>query len=417
MIGSAETLIPEETIDFVKGLIHKGHVVTVVTNAALTDRIHSLLEAPEEDLKNLVIKGSLHYTELKKRNLLDTYFDNLRSVINHGASAYPFLVIGNEYLPYLEEIRDLCVNRLGCVPLVTPCFAMRDELDLKHGTVPDPPVTAELKSRVERLFHSRLYEECVRYTKIDPQETFCYAGLWSFGVNMGDGRIYKCHSSTTDRNFFEDLSLPAEELLKEPVACSCGIANCALQYDFFSYNLMPDEKGKYGYGDLIYQKGVVREEIRDRLNADFSQENKRLPREEEYRIALKLKQKQYEKNLSQLMLVKNYAKAKGFHVDTLENNPFLNPDIARLAQARNIYIYGTGKDYLRCADGISFPVAGYIKTCHEAGETYSGKAVSTPCELREKDESAFVVICSSRYYGEMEQELLKSGFIRNRDFL
>ena len=39
VIGEGETLFPPEVIPFVKGLLHQGHVVEVVTNNTLDDRI------------------------------------------------------------------------------------------------------------------------------------------------------------------------------------------------------------------------------------------------------------------------------------------------------------------------------------------------------------------------------------------
>lgn len=42
VIGSAETLLTQQIIPFVHGLLEYGHVVTVVTNATLSERIDRL---------------------------------------------------------------------------------------------------------------------------------------------------------------------------------------------------------------------------------------------------------------------------------------------------------------------------------------------------------------------------------------
>ena len=43
VIGAGETLIPPEVVPFVKGLLHLGHVVELVTNNTLNQRIDELL--------------------------------------------------------------------------------------------------------------------------------------------------------------------------------------------------------------------------------------------------------------------------------------------------------------------------------------------------------------------------------------
>ena len=50
VIGAGETLIPPEVVPFVKGLLHLGHVVELVTNNTLNQRIDELLDTPREDI-------------------------------------------------------------------------------------------------------------------------------------------------------------------------------------------------------------------------------------------------------------------------------------------------------------------------------------------------------------------------------
>ena len=80
VIGGGETLIPDEIVPFIKGLLKEGHIVEVVTNLSLKNRIDELLQAPAEDLKRLLVKGSLHYTELKRLKKVDLFFDNMNQI-------------------------------------------------------------------------------------------------------------------------------------------------------------------------------------------------------------------------------------------------------------------------------------------------------------------------------------------------
>lgn len=116
VIGAGETLIPKEVVPFVKGLLHLGHIVEVVTNNTLNDRIDELLDTPKEDIGRLIVKGSLHWKELKRLNKVDDYFNNIRRVIAAGASSFPFLVICDEYMDELDEIAEVCQRELGALP-------------------------------------------------------------------------------------------------------------------------------------------------------------------------------------------------------------------------------------------------------------------------------------------------------------
>lgn len=80
VIGSAETLLTEQIIPFIHGLLNYGHVVTVVTNATITERIEKLIDCSEICKRNLILKCSFHYRELIKRGLLNTYFSNIKKL-------------------------------------------------------------------------------------------------------------------------------------------------------------------------------------------------------------------------------------------------------------------------------------------------------------------------------------------------
>ena len=125
VIGAGETLIPKEIVPFVHGLLRFGHYVTVVTNLTLTNRIDELLQIEPECLSRLCVKGSLHWLEMKRTNTVDVYFDNMNKVIEHGASSFPFLVLCKEYMPYLEEIRENCMEKIPFSSLLTTSSPFR----------------------------------------------------------------------------------------------------------------------------------------------------------------------------------------------------------------------------------------------------------------------------------------------------
>lgn len=74
-------MIPPEVVPFVKGLLHLGHVVELVTNNTLNQRIDELLDTPREDIGRLIVKCSLHWKELKRLHKVEDYFNNIKRII------------------------------------------------------------------------------------------------------------------------------------------------------------------------------------------------------------------------------------------------------------------------------------------------------------------------------------------------
>ena len=72
--ASGETLIPDYVVDYTKAILSEGHYVMIVTNGTLRKRFQEFATFPNEYLKRLFFKISFHYLELKKRNMLDSYF-------------------------------------------------------------------------------------------------------------------------------------------------------------------------------------------------------------------------------------------------------------------------------------------------------------------------------------------------------
>lgn len=262
VIGGGETLIPPEVVPFVKGLLHHGHVVELVTNNTLDNRIDELLDTPKEDLARLIVKCSLHWNELVRLNKVDSYFANIRKIVAAGASSFPFLVICDEYMSKLDEICETCEREIGALPHCTPCVTSEKKEDfLRGGTaVTQPPCTPEFVQLIDEKLHSRLFKESVRFLEIDPQKVFCYAGKYAFVVRMGDGMVAKCHDICTDQCFFEHIDKP---FTCDYVGCECGVATCGLQYQYFGTGMIPEVPGVPTYSEMICNReGLFQEEVR-----------------------------------------------------------------------------------------------------------------------------------------------------------
>ena len=99
-----ETLLCDENIEAIKLFLEEGHVVNVVTNLTYSKNLEKLLLLPEELKSRLIIHASLHYLELKKRNLLDEYFNNLQRCKEAGVSFHMDLTVYEKYMPVCRLI-------------------------------------------------------------------------------------------------------------------------------------------------------------------------------------------------------------------------------------------------------------------------------------------------------------------------
>jgi len=71
--GSGETLIPNELPDIVCEILKQGHYINITTNGTLTKQFDKILEKTKGFHQKIHFSFSLHYTELKRLNLLSVF--------------------------------------------------------------------------------------------------------------------------------------------------------------------------------------------------------------------------------------------------------------------------------------------------------------------------------------------------------
>lgn len=305
--GTGETLVPREIIDMVKGSLKEGHFVEIVTNLTLNNRIDELInEIPPEDMKRLMVKGSLHYLELKRLNKLDDYFDNMKKLVDAGASCFPFLVVCEEYIPYLDEIIQLCIDNIGEPPQITAYMEFDTAQNIhKKADMYD----AELVSMLKEKFHSNVYEVYNEMLDINTQEHFCYAGEWSLHVELKDGSTKKCHGCPIEQNIFEDLTKPIHF---EPIGNNCCMKDCSIQYNFRTWGLVPYYKDLPTYAQTICRDKLFNETIKQGFNHKFY-DIRQLHTEEEKKKINKAVSKKFAKLCSQKLSWKNKIRLSAYN--------------------------------------------------------------------------------------------------------
>ena len=270
LCGGGETLLPPEIIDIIKALLAEGHYVMVVTNGVLTQKFQELENLPEEYRHRLMIKFSFHYLELKEKNLLDTYFDNIKRMENVGISYTLELVPHDEIIPLIPEIQEICMERVGALCHVT---VPRD------SSVPAMPILTKLSKEefenVWSVFNSKLFDYKLSIFDVKRTE-FCYGGEWTFFMHLGTGILRQCYSGQKIVNLYEDIKAPIPFCA---VGNNCRDAHCYNCHSFIAFGTMPEVYSPY-YLEMRDRKTLsgnywIGEKMRGIFSSRCSESNKK----------------------------------------------------------------------------------------------------------------------------------------------
>lgn len=251
LCGGGETLLPPEIVAYIRALLEEGHYVMVVTNATVSKRFDEIAQFPAELTKRLFFKFSYHYTELKKRNLLDRFFANIRKVRNAGCSFTLEATPSDEWIPYIDEMKQAAIDNVGAVCHIT---IARDERDPEKL----PILTSLPREEYEKTWHS--FESALFNYKLtifeQKRREFCYAGDWSFYLNLATGSMTQCYNTHYTQNIFEDINKPIKFLA---VGKYCKEHHC---YNGHSFIVL---------GDIPCLQSPTYTELRNRICNDGSE--------------------------------------------------------------------------------------------------------------------------------------------------
>ena len=231
--GAGETLAQKEVIPIAAELLKEGHFVNITTNGTLSRRFDELLEACGEHIGHLHLSFSMHYTELLRRGWVDLFFDNIRKMRDAGASILLQLNLCDEYVPYLEEIQRLSVEKVEAYPQVA---LTRDEQKKPFGIFTKGTKEAYLANGEK--FHSPLFDFTTKNFCVQRRE-FCYAGDWSGTLNLQTGILTKCYANYEGVNIFENVDAP---IPFAAVGRHCGSPYCVNSSHFMSLGVIPSVK-------------------------------------------------------------------------------------------------------------------------------------------------------------------------------
>lgn len=229
-----EPLISDDIVQFIKLVLQNKNYVYLISNGTVTKSINDLCTLPRDELNRLFIRFSFHYTELKKRNLLETFFGNIVKLYNAGVSISLLLVGSDEYIPYLDEINELSIKYLGALPHID---MVRDE---KKGQ--DKHLMIDSKLSVdEYLKFWEKYESVFFKVKEDSRILhkggICTAGKNIVHMDMISGDISRCPWGEYVDNAYEDIS---REIHFWDHGKECQMEYCGCSSMFFGFGVRED---------------------------------------------------------------------------------------------------------------------------------------------------------------------------------
>lgn len=266
--AAGETLLPKYMVELIDALLQEGHYINITNNGTMTARLKEICELDESLLKHLHFAFSFHYIELKEKGLLETFFSNVNMVRAKGCSFVVQINLYDGYLPYLEEIKELCLKNVGAYPQVA---ATRDESNNEYKLLTN--LSKDEYKDVGDSFHSPLFDFTMKNFMVKRKE-FCYAGDWSFLLNLQTGIMSKCYMNLEDRiNIFENIDKP---IPFEAIGKNCKHKYCINSSHFLSLGVIPSKKTP-SYAALRNRKEAkwYTEEMEEVLGGKLQESNKR----------------------------------------------------------------------------------------------------------------------------------------------
>ncbi len=244
LCGAGETTLVKNIVDITKALLEEGHFVNITTNGTITNVFENFVKTIDKKfLSHLNFSFSLHYLELKNKNLLDRFWKNVDIVRKNGCSFLIQINLYDEYLPYWDEIKQICVEQVGAPPQVA---ATRKEHDLTSHIDLYTNLSREEYEQKGNEFNSPLFNFTMRNFMVKRHE-FCYAGKWTFVLNLQTGVIRPCYCSLTYINIYKDLDKKIEFY---PIGKNCQSPFCMNSSHFIALGCMPEYKNAPTYAEL-----------------------------------------------------------------------------------------------------------------------------------------------------------------------
>ncbi len=243
--GGGETLLTKGIEKYIYALAKEGHYIEIVTNCTVTKVINEILSFEQEVLDRITFKCSFHYLQLKERNMLEIFTNNVKNIWAHNCSANIEITPDDELIPYIDEVKQYSMEHYGAFPHLT--IARNDLNNQEYLTSLSMEEYDKTWSQFDSSFWRFKKEIFNQYRK-----EYCYAGSWSLYLNLEDGRTKQCYCSNYSSNIFKDVNKPIDFV----AIGKCKEAHCYNGHALLTLGCIPNFTS-VRYGD-----------IRDRIRPD-----------------------------------------------------------------------------------------------------------------------------------------------------
>lgn len=232
LTGQGETLLCKDIVELTRQLLQLGHYVEIVTNGTIRNRIEEILAFDIDILEHLEFKISFHYTELKKKNMLDSLFETIQLIKERQCSFTLELVPTDSQKKYKDEILLLCMEKLGA-----PCqlTVARDD-GHNRGLLSEEGI--EVYRKEWEKFSSTMFDFKLELLNKKRRE-FCYAGAWSLFVNLSTGEASPCYGQPSNQNIYKNIN---EKMKFIPIGHYCTEPYCVNGHAHMTMGLIPELK-------------------------------------------------------------------------------------------------------------------------------------------------------------------------------
>ena len=257
-----ETLLAPYLLDLTNAMLDNGHYVTIVTNGSLTNKIKEYCKLDEDKKKRLFFKFSYQFLELKRLNLLDTFFENVKMVRDSGISYTVELTANDKSIPYID---DNC----GAIPHI---IESRDNNNnFKKLT--------KLSNKEHMENWNKFDTDLIKFQDSiwgEHRNEFCYAGDWISTLYLESGNFAPCFAGgPIIQNIFEDIN---EVIHFCSIGNKCPWEHCYAGYVLLTLGVIPNFEAPT-YAQLRNRKTVdgkdwLQPEMKRFMESRFNESNK-----------------------------------------------------------------------------------------------------------------------------------------------
>ena len=284
--GGGETLMHPDLLPLVTGLLKAGHCVNLTNNGTYSRGIDAIVNTLTKDqIQRLHFAFSLHWDELVRLGLLDEFARNVNKVRTAGASFLVQINLCDSYVRQSEQIKRYCIANFGAMPQVAATRREGNRVNDPRRTELYTDMSVEAYKAAGDFFKSPLFEFTMKNfnRKIDE---FCYAGKWSYCLELSEGVLKPCYCNGPAVRIFDQ---PTKPLPENPVGCHCHHKYCVNSSHFLSLGVIPTLYQNVSYADLRDrpEAGWYNSCLKDELSRKLSESNKQYNELEKFGLELR----------------------------------------------------------------------------------------------------------------------------------